>query len=49
MNKESDIAVICNDAGGAEIISSWLKKEKKNVLAVLGGPAKEIFEKKKIK
>ena len=42
----SKIAVVCHDAGGAEIISSWLKNNSIKFSAHLEGPAKKIFEKK---
>ena len=47
--KQKYPAVVCNDAGGAEIISSWLKKKNLFFFGVLSGPAKEIFKKKKLK
>ena len=47
--EQKNLAVICNDAGGAEIISSWLKRKKKFFVGVLSGPAKDIFKKKKLK
>ena len=40
------IAVCCHDAGGANIISSWLEINKINFLPVLRGPAKDIFKNK---
>lgn len=42
----SKIAVVCHDAGGAEIISSWLKNNSIKFSAYLEGPATKIFEKK---
>lgn len=42
------VAVVCHDAGGAEIISSWLRQHPQpKVRLVLDGPAVSIFEKKK--
>ena len=40
------IAVISHDAGGAEIISSLIKRNNLNCFFVLAGPAKIIFERK---
>lgn len=40
------IAVVCHDAGGAEILSSWLRRAEEPYCLVLEGPAKEIFERK---
>ena len=40
------VAIVCHDAGGAEVISSWIKKNKNNYLFYLEGPAKKIFKKK---
>ena len=39
------LGVVCCDAGGAEIVSSWLKKNKKTFLVSAKGPAKKIFQK----
>ena len=39
-------AVCCHDAGGSEIISSYVLREKSNPLFCLSGPAVEIFERK---
>ena len=47
--KKNNLAVVCNDAGGAEIISSWLKKNNIFFKGVFTGPAREIFKKKKIR
>ena len=44
--KKNNLAVVCNDAGGAEIISSWLKKNNIFFKGVFTGPAREIFKKK---
>ena len=38
--------VVSHDAGGAEVLSSYIKNKKLNCLYVLKGPAKKIFEKK---
>lgn len=40
------IAVICHDAGGAEIVSSWLKRQDEPYVAIVEGPAREIFMRK---
>lgn len=39
----SKLGIICHDAGGAEIISHWVKYQKKNPLIFVQGPAKKIF------
>jgi hypothetical protein len=40
------VAVACHDAGGAEIISSWLNHRNGPASAVIDGPAKLIFKRK---
>lgn len=40
------LAVISHDAGGAEIISSWLRRYRKKYCCVIEGPAINIFEQK---
>tara|TARA_B100002051_G_C16679803_1_gene609134 strand:+ start:78 stop:944 length:867 start_codon:yes stop_codon:yes gene_type:complete len=40
------IAIIANDAGGSQLISSWIKFNKNNYNFSLSGPALSIFEKK---
>lgn len=40
------IAVICHDAGGAEVLSSWVSENDNQVCLALDGPAKEIFARK---
>jgi len=40
------IAVVSHDAGGAEILSSWLKRSKETYCLVLDGPAVGIFGRK---
>ena len=42
------ICVVSNDAGSAEILSSWSKIRKEKILFVLSGPAKKIFRSKKL-
>tara|TARA_B110000114_G_C15088213_1_gene397206 strand:+ start:295 stop:1170 length:876 start_codon:yes stop_codon:yes gene_type:complete len=44
--KKKILGVISNDAGGAELISSWLMKKKNYCNFSLSGPAKKIFKKK---
>lgn len=43
-----EILVVCNDAGGAEVISSWVRKHGSNYLFtyLLEGPAVAIFKRK---
>ena len=40
------LAIVCHDAGGAEIISSWLLRQTESYFLVLDGPAKAVFRKK---
>lgn len=40
------IGIVCHDAGGAEILSSFCRQNPDNYLFVLEGPAKAIFESK---
>jgi hypothetical protein len=40
------IVVVCNDAGSAEIISSWILTQNEEYLLVLDGPAVQIFSRK---
>ena len=42
----SKVAVVCHDAGGSEIISSWIMKNLNNYSFYLQGPAKKIFKDK---
>ena len=44
--KKKILGVISNDAGGAELISSWLMYKKNYCNFSLSGPAKKIFKKK---
>ena len=39
------VLIASYDAGGAEILSNWLKYEKPNALVVVDGPAKKVFKK----
>jgi len=40
------IAVVSNDAGGAEILSSWVLKQHEPYCLAIDGPAKNIFKRK---
>jgi hypothetical protein len=40
------IAIVSHDAGGAEILSSWLRRNPQPYCLVLDGPAKNIFQRK---
>ena len=40
-----NVAIFCHDAGGAEIVSNWLKYNHCEYLPVLEGPAIDIFKK----
>lgn len=40
------IAIICHDAGGAEILSSWVSITNKPVCVAVDGPARVIFARK---
>ena len=40
------LGVVCHDAGGAEVVSSWLNQTKNPFLAYLEGPAVKIFKEK---
>ena len=42
----SVVAIVAHDAGGAEILSSWVIRNKLEFLFVLDGPAVKIFERK---
>jgi hypothetical protein len=44
--RNSMIAVISHDAGGAEILSSYVRQEGLDCLYVLEGPARKVFERK---
>ena len=49
MSSKKKVAIISNDAGGAEILSSWVKLNKDSFSSYslsLEGPAKEIFKRK---
>lgn len=40
------IAIVSHDAGGAEVLSSYVRQEQLSALFVLAGPAKTIFKRK---
>ncbi len=40
------VALIAHDAGGAEILSSWIRRNPRDHVAVLCGPAEAIFKRK---
>ena len=46
---KKNICIVSNDAGGAEILNSFIRFKKKNFKFILDGPALKIFKKKKIK
>lgn len=46
MLREGKVAIVCHDAGGAEILSSFISRHKSSFVASLSGPAKEIFRRK---
>ncbi len=45
-----NIFTVCNDAGGAEIISAYVKKNalKANFICLVAGPAVKVFKRKKL-
>jgi hypothetical protein len=44
------VLIVANDAGGANILAAWARKNKnKKILVSLSGPAKSIFEKSGLK
>ena len=42
------VGIVAHDAGGAEILASWVEKTGKNFVPILEGPAKDIFEAKNL-
>jgi len=46
MTPLGSVAIIAHDAGGAEILSSWIRRNPRRCMLVLGGPAKDIFQRK---
>jgi len=46
VSNDKKIAIISHDAGGAEILSSYVRQQKSNYLFSLKGPALEIFSRK---
>ena len=43
---KDNVAIVSHDAGGAEVLSSWLNQQKIKARVVAEGPAKNIFERK---
>jgi hypothetical protein len=43
---EGKVAIVSNDAGGAELVSSWLVHNKISHALSLDGPARDIFQRK---
>ena len=46
MIPKGKVAVVSHDAGGAEILSSWIRRNPIDFVSVLDGPAKKIFRNK---
>lgn len=46
MIPEGKVAIVSNDAGGAEIVSSWLVHNKISHALCIDGPARSIFQRK---
>jgi hypothetical protein len=46
MSREEAIGIVCHDAGGAEIISSYILQESLTARFCLEGPAVKVFERK---
>lgn len=46
MLQKTGLAVVSHDAGGAEILSSYIKREALHPIYVLEGPSRKIFERK---
>ncbi len=40
------VAVVAHDAGGAEVLSSWAKRQRDSLFFVLAGPAVKVFQRK---
>ncbi len=38
------VAIVCHDAGGAELVCAWVRNQKEPYCLVLEGPAQQIFE-----
>jgi len=43
---EGRVAIIAHDAGGAEILASWLGRHPSAYIPVLSGAASSVFERK---
>lgn len=50
-NSKDNVLVYCHDAGGAEIVSAYIKKhaEELNFICRVHGPAEKVFTRKKLK
>ena len=50
MKNKRKILVVCHDAGGAEIISAYIKRHSAdyNFVCIVAGPAEKIFKRKKL-
>lgn len=46
MSEQHRLVIVSHDAGGAEILSSYVRRNKLNPLYVLEGPSRKIFERK---
>ena len=46
MQNKKTVAIVASDAGGAEILSSWVLRNNYDYIFVLKGPAKSIFSRK---
>ena len=46
MQNKKITSIVSNDAGAAEIISSFIKNNNDEYVFVLSGPAKKIFKRK---
>ena len=44
--KNKKLGIVCHDAGGSEIVSSWLKRKKNQFYLSVSGPALNIFKRK---
>ena len=46
MNIKETVAIVANDSGGAEILSSWVLRSNYNYIYVIQGAAKSVFLRK---
>ena len=44
IDESKKFAVVCNDAGGANLIIAWLKKRNLNVRPLVTGPARRLWK-----